>query len=219
MMQFYDGRIHHPSTMIISGLSNSGKTTFTQKILEHSQSVFKPSAPAFVVLIYESWQSSYDEMLQRKYINLSIKGLSDIDYLKEIFTENKNKGGTLLIIDDQMQYIDQNVVSIFTIYSHHYNVTCLLLTRSLLLSNKLYRTVSLNSNYLVLMKNTRDSSSVTQLAKQTHPFRTRFITDAYLHATKKPYSYLLLDLRQETPGEIRIRGDVFCDPMTLYVQK
>ena len=84
MMQFYDGRIHHPSTVIISGPSNSGKTTFTQKILEHSQSVFKPSAPSFVVLIYETWQNSYDEMLQRKYINLSIKGLSDIEYLKEI---------------------------------------------------------------------------------------------------------------------------------------
>ena len=115
MIQFYDGRIRHPSTVIIPGPSNSGKTTFTQKILEHSQSVCKPSAPAFVVLIYETWQNSYDEMLQRKYINLSIKGLSDIDYLKEIFTENKNKGGTLLTIDDQMQYMDQNVVSIFTI--------------------------------------------------------------------------------------------------------
>ena len=62
----------------------------------------------------------YDEMLQHNYIHLAIKGLSDIDYLKEIFEENKSKTGTLLVIDDQMQNIDQNVVSIFTIYSHHY---------------------------------------------------------------------------------------------------
>ena len=85
MIQFYDGRIHHPSTMIISGPSNSEKTTFTQKILVHSQSVFKLSAHAFVVLIFETWQNAYDEMLQRKYINLSMNGLSDIDYLKEIY--------------------------------------------------------------------------------------------------------------------------------------
>ena len=95
-------------------------------------------------------------MLQNNYVYLAIKGLSDIDYLKEIFEENKSKTGTLLVIDDQMQNIDQNVVSIFTIYSHHYRVSCLLLTQSLFLSNKFYRTVSLNSNYIVLIKNTRD---------------------------------------------------------------
>ena len=208
-MQVYDGRLHHPSTMIICGPSCSGKTTFTKKILEHSNSIFSPYPPRFVVLIYETWQCCYDEMLQQKYIHLAIKGLSDMNYLKEIFEDNKSKSGTLLIIDDQMQYIDQNVVSIFTIYSHHYNVSCLLLTQSLFLSNKFYRTVSLNSNYIVLMKNTRDNSSITHLAKQTHPFRTRFVTDSYLDATRKPYTHLLLDLRQETPEEIRIRGNIF----------
>ena len=91
MMQFSDGRIHHPSTMIICGPRNSAKTTFAQKILEHSQSAFKTSAPAFLVLIYETWQKPNDEMLQRKYINLSIKGLSDVDYLKEIFTKDKKQ--------------------------------------------------------------------------------------------------------------------------------
>ena len=99
--------------MLICGPSNSGKTTFTKKILKHSNSLFTPYPPKFVVLVYETWQSCYDEMLQNNYIHLAIKGLSDIDYLKEIFEENKSKTGTLLVIDDQMQNIDQNVVSIF----------------------------------------------------------------------------------------------------------
>ena len=215
-MQLHDARLHHPSTMLICGPSNSGKTTFTKKILKHSNSLFTPYPPKFVVLVYETWQSCYDEMLQNNYIHLAIKGLSDIDYLKEIFEENKSKTSTLLVIDDQMQNIDQNVVSIFTIYSHHYRVSCLLVTQSLFLSNKFYRTVSLNSNYIVLMKNTRDNSSVTHVGKQTHPFKTRFITDSYLDATKNPYTHLLFDLRQETPEEIRIRGNIFCDPITVY---
>ena len=122
-MQLYDGILHYPSTMLICGPSNSGKTTFTKKILKYSNSLFTPYPPRFVVLVYETWQSSYDEMLQHNYIHLAIKGLSDIDYLKEIFEENKSKTGTLLVIDDQMQNIDQNVVNIFTIYSHHYSVS------------------------------------------------------------------------------------------------
>ena len=141
-----------------------------------------------------------------------------MDYLKELFEQNKDKGGTMVIIDDQMQNIDYNLVNIFTIYSHHLKVTCLLLTQSLFLSNKIYRVISLNSNYIVLMKNTRDSSSVSILAKQTHPFRTRFVTDAYLDATRIPYSYLLMDLRQETPEEIRLRGNIFSDSISVYMQ-
>ena len=217
-MQIYDSRIYHPSTMLICGSSGSGKTNFTLNLLEHADVMFRPNRPSFVILIYETWQSSYDVMVEKKLVNLSIKGFNNIEYLKELFEENKDKGGTLLVIDDQMQNIDYNLVNIFTIYSHHLKVTCLLLTQSLFLSNKIYRVISLNSNYIVLMKNTRDSSSVSLLAKQTHPFRTRFVTDAYLDATRKPYSYLLMDLRQETFEEIRLRGNIFDDTISVYVQ-
>ena len=82
-----------------------------------------------------------------------------------------DSGGTLLLIDDQAPRIDQNIVDMFTIYSHHLNITCVLLTQSIFCSKKEYRTISLNSHYIVLMKNTRDASSVTNLAKQTHPYR------------------------------------------------
>ena len=57
-----------------------------------------------------------------------MKGFEIFDYLKELFLENQDKGGTLLVIDDQMQKIDYNLVNIFTIYSPHYTVTCLVLT-------------------------------------------------------------------------------------------
>ena len=127
-MQLHDARLHHPSTMLICGPSNSGKITFTKEILKHSDPLYTPHPPKFVVLVYETWQSTYDEMLQHNYIHLAIKGLSDIDYLKEIFEENKSKSVPLLVIDERMQNIDQNVVNIFTIYSHHYRVSCLLLT-------------------------------------------------------------------------------------------
>ena len=160
-----------------------------------------------------------ETMLENKYINLTIKGLSNIEHLKETLEKNKEKGGTLLITYDQMQYIDQTMVSIFTVYSHHYNVTWLSPTQSLFLSNKVYGTISLNSNYLVLMKNTRDSSSDTQLAKDTHPFRTGFVTAACVDATKNSYTYPLFDLRQETVDEIMVRGKIFCDPLTVYIPK
>ena len=69
------------------------------------------------------------------------------------------------------------------------------------------------------MKNSRDASSITNLAKQTHPYRTRFLTNSYLDATKQPYSYLLIDMVPETPEEIRIRSNIFEDPIKVYTPK
>ena len=218
-MEAYDVRLCHPCTMLISGPSGSGKTYFTKSLLECSESIFKPSKPNFNILIYHTWQNVYQEMQDNNLIHMSINGLSDFDYLKEVFEQHKEHGGSLIIIDDQMENINQNIVTIFTIISHHMNVTCLLLTQSLFLSNKMYRTISLNSNYICLFKNARDRTSVTQLAKQTHPFRTRFITYAYVDATTLPHSYLLFDLHQETPEHLRIRANIFSDPITVYVSK
>ena len=219
MMLSYDARLYHPSTVLIVGPTGSGKTCLTSNLLEYGKELFKPIHPSFTLLIYEEWQKSYDSMQAKGLVNLAMKGFPDIEYLKELLQEHKDIGGTFLVIDDQMQNIDQNIVNIFTIYSHHYNVTCILLTQSLFLSNKEYRTISLNSHYIILMKNTRDSSSVTQLAKQTHPFQTRYVTDSYIDATKNPYSYLLFDLRQETPNEIRLRTNVCSETIHVYAQK
>ena len=149
----------------------SGKTFFTKQLLQNSKSIFRPNAPTFVILVYETWQSSYDEIVADGLIDLHFRGLPDIEYLKEIFNQHKDSGGCLLIIDDLIQSIDESVTSIFTIYSHHLNVTCILLVQSLFLSSKEYRTISLNANYIILMKSVRNSSAVTQLAKQTHPYR------------------------------------------------
>ena len=170
-MQTYDARLYHPSTILVCGPTGSGKTCFTNQLLKYSNMMFQPSAPSFRILVYDTWQDNYDIMVKNNVIDLCLKGLPNIDYLKEVLDEHKNNGGTLMIIDDQMQNVDQIMVNIFTIYSHHFNMTCLLLTQSLFLSSKEYRTISLNSHYIILMKNTRDSSSVTNLAKQTHPYR------------------------------------------------
>ena len=170
-IQSYDARIHRPSTILISGPSGAGKTNLTKCIPQHAKVIFRPESPKHVVLVYDVWQNIYQYLVDNGLVHQTLKGLGDIEYLKEVFEEHKDIGGTLLIIDDQMPNIDQNIVNIFTIYSHHLNVTCLLLTQSLFLSSREYRTLSLNSHYIILMKNSRDSSSVTQLAKQTHPYR------------------------------------------------
>ena len=219
LLKTYDARLSHPSTILISGVSRSGKTCFSKKLIENVNKVFKPTPPKYIILIYEEWQNMYDTLVDNKHVHLTMKGIEDFDYLKELMIEKKDQGGTLLMIDDQGSKIDQNIMKIFTIYSHHYSVTCMLLTQTLFDSKREFRTVSLNASYIVIMKNSRDASSITNLAKQTHPYRTRFLTNSYLDATKQPYSYLLIDMVPETPEEIRIRSNIFEDPIKVYMPK
>jgi hypothetical protein len=80
------------------------------------------------------------------------------------------------------------------------------------------RTVSLNSHYLVLFKNPRDKLQIRNLAAQMHPNNAKFLVSSYEDATNVPYGYLVVDLRPETPEQLRIRTDVFnTSGQTVYV--
>ena len=100
----------------------------------------------------------------------------------------------ILILDDQINNLKSDVVDIFCVHSHHQKMTVILLVQTLFMPCKEFRTISLNSHYIILMKNTRDRSSISQLAKQVFPYKTRFLTDSYIDATQEPFSHMILEL-------------------------
>ena len=64
-----------------------------------------------------------------------------------------------------------------------------------------------------LFKNPRDSMIITTLGKQMG--NVKFLKDAYEQATAKPFSYLFVDLRSDTPEDLRYRSDVLDDDMQV----
>ena len=115
--------------------------------------------------------------------------------------------------------VKQDFEQLFCNLSHHENASIIFLTQNLFYQDKTFRTMSLNSHYLVLMKNDRDKQQVTILAKQYRPGNNRYITEAYADATKKPYSYLLIDFKPDTEPEIRLRTNIFQFPCVTYLEK
>ena len=83
------------------------------------------------------------------------------------------------------------------------------LTQNLFPPGKLSRTISLNSHYFIIFKNPRDSLGIATLAKQMFPGRTQYLMDSFQDATKKPFSYLLIDCHPQTPENIRLRTNIF----------
>jgi len=78
------------------------------------------------------------------------------------------------------------------------------------------QTIALNAQYIVLFKNTCDSSQFVHLAKQLYPHNH----EAYICATKRPYGYVLLDHRSDQDDDLHLRTNIFSsERQIVYVPK
>jgi hypothetical protein len=192
-----DLQLNSPFTMLVCGPSGSGKSVFTRKLL--SSDVIESSQNR-IVWCYGVWQQTFNNPANHA-----------IEYHQGLPTEEMlSEGNMTLVIDDLMQLAKSSstVSDIFTKYSHHNNITCICLMQNIFPKGSEMRNISLNANYIVLMKNTRDAAQIGHLARQVYPGNSKFLTQAYEDATKEPYSYLMVDFRNTTPKEGRVRTGI-----------
>lgn len=199
-----------PFTCVVAGPTQSGKTSWVVKLLEEREFLFS-EAPSNIVWCYGVWQSGYNEI--GNLVNKWVEGLPKMD---DFDPGVKN----LVIIDDLMSEADERVTHLFTKGSHHHNISIVYLVQNLFHKGKEHRTISLNAHYLVLFKNPRDGSQISNLAKQMYPGKIKFLQDAFRDATSEAYGYLMIDLKQTTPDNLRIRTHIFpSDTVHVYVPK
>ena len=198
----------HPFTAIVAGPTGCGKTIFTLKLTSEAAKMITP-APQRVIWCYGTYQDIFDN-----YPNIEfIEGLPDLQLFDGITR-------TLLVIDDLMTETDDSVVKIFTKISHHKSVSILYLTQNLFYKSKQNRTISLNTHYMVLFKNVRDATQVTNLAKQMYPGKFKFMVEAFRDATSMPYGYLIVDMKPDLDDRFRLRTHIFPDELqNVYVPK
>lgn len=221
-MEGFDARFQIPSNMMIVGPTSSGKTTWIKNLLQHKKEYFNVE-PEAMILFYKENQKIYDEMQ-----NIMIDGkknsaerefpvfkkVSDspksADEVKEVFLEFPRRIPKIVVFDDQLDEIGPAVKHLFTVLTHHYNCFTIFLSQTLFDKSKDLRTLSINTQYMVLFNNPRDRMSVSQLAKQVFPGKIDLLNQAYEKATKnRAYGYLLLDFHQRQDDRIRIRSHIF----------
>ena len=203
--------LKHPFTCIVSGPSGCGKSSLVKDIIRAN--AIDPS-PDRIVWLYAEDQPLYRTGLE----NVSFhRGLpEELDTMFDASTRN------LLIIDDLMTeaHSDQRMTKLFSVGSHHRNLSIIFIIHNLFHYGKEMRTLSLNSHYLILFKNPRDHLQIATLARQMYPGRSQFLIEAFEDATKAPHGYLLIDLKPETDDHHRIRTDILPSDQTIfYVQK
>lgn len=197
-----DLRWKHPFTAIVAGPSGSGKSHFVTCFINDLNNICDVE---FKNIYWHSPTLQIDD--------------SNIQYRTGLPDMNEFDGSepNLIIVDDMMRESDGKVIDLFTKGSHHKNLSVFYITQNLFHQGKGQRDISLNAHYIVCFKNPRDRAQISHLARQMYPQNAKFIEEAYTDATKSPHGYLLLDLKQSTPDEVRVRTCVFSTDRNMYV--
>ena len=199
-------QFEHPFTCMVAGMTGSGKTVWVQSLLQQAQAVID-QAPERIIWCYSQWQNAYTQLLMTIPTIEFVKGIPESLENDSYLDVNKRN---LIVIDDQMIEAgkDNRIVNLFTKGSHHRNLSVVYIVQNVFHQGRGSRSISLNSHYLVLFKNPRDKLQVLTLAKQMYPGRTDFLLKQYEEAVRRPYGYLLIDLKTTTQDDCRLRTNV-----------
>ncbi len=170
-----------------------------------------------IVFLYSCWQPLYDELsslFDIKFIEGIPKSLTD----EKLLPPDKK---SILICDDLMEvaYSNDELTRAFTKYVHHKSFSIILITQNLFFQGKTSRTITLNTQYIILYKSPRDAMQIMVLGRQIFPGNTKYFMECYQDATNQPFGFLLIDFKAKTPERFRLRSGLFSDHQVVYVQK
>lgn len=191
-----------PSSIIIAGPSQCGKTTFTRQLLQQADSLFERPIRK-IVYCYGQWQECFKDMTSQVTF---VDGIPED--IPSMFPLNYRPG--ILVLDDLMRNCsdDERIVDLFTKVSHHCDVTCIYLTQNLFPPGKFSRSISLNAHYIIAFNNPRDTLGFRTLPQQAFTGKVPYVLESFEDATSNPFGYLVMDLHPRTPNIQRLRTKI-----------
>ena len=198
-----------PTSILVCGPTNCGKTEFVKKLLENAEIMFK-EPPSYILYCYASvWQSKFSEMLKTiKNIHFQ-EGLPTETDLMSLRKDNKH---FICVMDDLMSQCANNtsMEQLVCVGSHHFNMTIIYLVQNLFQKGRVMRTLSLNMHYFVLFKNYRDQLQIQTFGRQAFPQQLKYFIDAFDKATSSvPYGYLVSDMNPHSNKLYCLRTRIF----------
>ena len=176
----------HPCNIMIAGPTGCGKTYFLHRVLFHK--LIDP-IPTRIVLFYQEDQPMYAQWREWYPQLKMIHGWQE--NMDEMF---KSSETNLLILDYQMGAAgkSEELKTLFTMVSHHRNLTVIYLVQNIFDQGKSMRTVSLNAQYFVLFRNPRDFEQLHRLGSQMFEDKKQIISKVMNQITT---SQVLISLR------------------------
>ena len=202
--------LRNPFTMMIVGPSKCGKTTIVNKIIKNADWLYSEQ-PNHFFYFYNTAKPG----IEHRYINTRVIEFHSTlpgDFLSWLEEKSAQFGPNItVIIDDHDLNLKSDFPVIFNVGSHHLRANIIFISHNLFNRAKenVHRELSLNTDYFVLCKQVRDKTQIRKFFSQFLPNQSLAGLNAYKDATQDPYSYLMLDLHQETPEYMRMVANVF----------
>jgi len=190
-----DLKFRHLFKCIVRGPSGSGKSSFCIRLLQNLDYLCnEPTFAGGIVWCY----GEKSAMPSRKKLSANVRFNEGVS---EDFGSANGEPRTV-IHDDLLNNVDsKQVCEFFTRSSHHRNISVILITLNLFHQGRFFRDISLNSHYILELKNVRDKKQFMLLASQVYPEDSIGLYKAYLDATQE--TLRLPPLRSDTKYEHR----------------
>lgn len=187
-----------PVRFLIAAPSMSGKSVFVLDLIKSHEKLMDGCVENII------WSCNNKAFIPNGLLEIPkvkvLEGLPSIDSIPH---------NTLLVIDDMQMSNLKDICTLFTVSSHHKNISIFFLVQNLFFSNPYMRTISLNSSHIVLFKSLRDVMQVQCLARQIFPDHVKSFMQVYKEVTDPPYAYLIIDLSQTCRSCFRLKTNIF----------
>ena len=208
-----------PTTMVLTGCTQSGKTTWIKRLVQNLDDLFPLDPPKSVLYCYAIFQPVFTEM-QSEHIKVEFhEGVPSEDTINSY--KKENPGHCIIILDDLMQTIchSKTIENVFTRGSHHQNITVLYVNQNLFCQGKSSISITRNAHYVILFE-CADLLQIEIFGKQMGKSKSQVLMEAYMDVISEPYGYLIIDRSPRRNRLYQFRSKVFPGEDTIvYTEK
>ena len=221
LQKFDNHFLEIPSTILVLGPTNSGKTALVSKLIERWTSVTNSGDPIdkLVICYGGKYQDAYEEMLDS--LDPSSEGEIHCNFPRNL-SWNSNRTNVLILDDIFGEELKKNVEleRIFCVDSHHEKVTCILILQDLTCQSQTIRTCLRNAQYIFLTPSSKNGTLLVTLQRMLFPSKRGYLSacwDLCFREGGKIGDYMLIDCSTGCPSDFRVRTGLMEDLGKIFM--
>lgn len=205
----YDFRLENDSSMVVSGPSKSGKSTFVKNLIQHRDRMFRK--PIQKMYWFYGVAGDHHQDLESLGVHLKEGAPTREDF-------DRLAAGDLIILDDLQEEVkgDEEVTNLFLKGCHHKGFFAVTITQYLY-GDQQQRKRTNNAHYFTLFNNPRNHR---QLSNFLHTMfskgQSKLVQNLLGEIQKSKYGYLFIDFTPECDPALRFRTNIFKPELVIF---
>ena len=207
-----------PSRLVITGPTMSGKSTFALQLIKFRDEIYSCKFERIVYALPENAIHLHQNFVTRlrdacSFIEI-FEGLPNVE---EIYLTTDKTTHKLVVLDDLMirVFSSNKMLELITNFSHHCNISVVIISQSLFLPAKHRLTLIRNCSEKVIFHNKVDQNELQILSRHIFPSKPNFLKSCFDILFKviptTQLKYLLIDgsMLSHLPQNAVVRSNIF----------